>query len=244
TVDAMIWFIPDDSLREIKCYGDVEGRSWIIPGIGSFQGFNPIKVNKSIGDVVLVKAPPPPISLNPVGHSESVREKIEKIVPDYRVFTWHDLLVYGTGSMQDVVTYLLWGSMGVTLVLCGFAIKYVMDSIIIRKMREIGSWKALGARDRMIFEIFMYQGIFIGLVSGFAGIALAILVMEVVNWLGIRMNFIAGTQLKIGFVVNWFTVVTTLVLPVVLSLISASIPAKRAAMLPPVEALRKGEINL
>ncbi len=244
TVDAMIWFIPDDSLREIKCYGDVEGRSWIIPGIGSFQGFNPIKVNKSIGDVVLVKAPPPPISLNPVGHSESVREKIEKIVPDYRVFTWHDLLVYGTGSMQDVVTYLLWGSMGVTLVLCGFAIKYVMDSIIIRKMREIGSLKAFGARDRMIFEIFMYQGIFIGLVSGFAGIALAILVMEVVNWLGIRMNFIAGTQLKIGFVVNWFTVVITLVLPVVLSLISASIPAKRAAMLPPVEALRKGEINL
>lgn len=244
TVDAMIWFIPDDSLREIKCYGEVEGKSWVIPGIGSFQGFNPIKVDKNIGDVVLVKAPPPLISLNPVGYSESIREKLERVVPGLKVFTWHDLLVYGTGSMQDVVTYLLWGSMAVTLILCGVAIKYVMDSIIIRKMREIGSLKAFGARDRVIFKIFMYQGLFIGIVSGFAGIILAILVMEIVNLFGIRMNFIAGTQLRIGFVVNWFTVAITMLLPVVLSIVSASVPAKKAAMLPPVEALRRGEINL
>jgi len=111
-------------------------------------------------------------------------------------------------------------------------------------MREIRSLKAFGARDRTIFKIFLYQGIFIGLVSGVLGIILAILVMNVVNWYGVSMQFIAGTQLKIGFIVNWFTVVIAMVLPIALSVLAASIPAKRAAMLPPVEALRRGEMSL
>lgn len=244
TIDAMIWFIPADSLREIKCYGEIEGRGWNIPGIGNFQGFNPIKVNRNMGDAIVVSAPPPSISLDPIGHSEEVRRAIQSVVPDLKVFSWHDLLVYGAGSMQDVVTILLWGSMGVTLLLCGAAIKYVMDSIIIRKMREIGSLKAFGARDRVIFKMFLYQGLFIGIVSGILGMGLAMLVMHIVNWYGVSMEFIAGTQLKIGFLINWFTVVITLILPVALSILAASIPAKRAAMLPPVEALRRGEISL
>ena len=244
TIDAMIWFIPADSLREIKCYGKVKGRSWIIPGIGSFHGFNPIEVDRNMGDAVIVKVPPPSISIDPIGYSEEVKRRIQSIVPDLKAFSWHDLLVYGAGSMQDVVTILLWGSMGVTLLLCGAAIKYVMDSIIIRKMREIGSLKAFGARDRVIFKIFLYQGLFIGSLSGVLGILIAILVMKIVNWYGISMQFIAGTQLKIGFVVNWFTVAISIILPILLSIAAASIPAKKAAMLPPVEALRRGEISL
>ena len=245
TVDAMIWFIPADSLREIKCYGKVEGKSWTIPGIGSFRGFKPIKIDRNKGDAIVVKAPPPSLSIDPMGYAEKVRKDVQSVVgKDLKVFSWHDFLLYGAGSMQDVVTILLWGSMGVTLLLCGAAIKYVMDSIIIRKMREIGSLKAFGARDRVIFKIFLYQGMFIGFISGLLGIFIAILVMNIVNWYGLNMGFIAGTQLKIGFVVNWFTVVIAMILPVILSILAASIPAKKAAMLPPVEALRKGEMSL
>ena len=244
TIDAMIWFIPADSLREIKGYGNITGKDWVIPGIGRFSGFKPIEVDRNTGDVVVVKAPQPAYTLDPIGYSEEVREDVQSIVSDLKVFTWHDLLVYGAGSMQDVVTILLWGSMGVTLLLCGAAIKYVMDSIIIRKMREIGSLKAFGARDRVIFKIFVYQGLFIGLSAGVIGILLSLLVMHLVNWYGINMEFIAGTQLKIGFVINWFTVIVAIVLPVILSIVAASLPAKRAAMLPPVEALRRGELSL
>ena len=68
--------------------------------------------------------------------------------------------------------------------------------------------------------------------------------MHLVNWYGIKMQFIAGTQLNIGFIINWFTALTVLILPMILSILAASIPAKKAAMLPPVEALRKGELSL
>ena len=118
------------------------------------------------------------------------------------------------------------------------------DPGIMRKTREIGSLKAFGARDRTIFKIFLYQGLIIGFVAGLLGIILSIIVMNLVNYYGINVEFIAGTQLKIGFIINWLTLLIAILLPVVLSVIAAAIPAKKASMLSPVEALRKGELSL
>ena len=244
TLDALVWFMHADSLREIKGYGEISGRDWHIPGVGTFRGYNPINVDRNRGDAVLVKAPEPFHRLDPVGHSEGVKKEISSVVPNLKVFSWHDFLVYIAGSMQDVVTIMLWGSIAVTLFLCGAAIKYVMDSIILRKTREIGSLKAFGARDRVIFKIFLYQGLVIGFVAGLIGILFSIIVMTFVNWYGINLQFVAGTQIRLGFVVNWLTILIAMLLPVTLTVLAAAIPAKKAAMLSPVEALRKGELSL
>lgn len=244
TLDAMMWFMHADSLREIKRYGEVTGKDWVIPGVGTFRGYNPISVDRSRGDVVLVKAPTPLHQLDPIGHSESLKEEIQSVVPTLRVYSWHDFLVYIAGSMQDIVTIMLWGSMVVTLILCAAAIKYVMDSIVMRKTREIGTLKAFGARDRVIFKIFLYQGVVIGFLAGAIGMVLSLIVMYLVNIYGISVEFVVGTQLKIGFLLNWLTVLIALILPVALAVLAAAIPAKKAALLPPVEALRKGELAL
>ena len=68
--------------------------------------------------------------------------------------------------------------------------------------------------------------------------------MNLVNAYGLSVEFIAGTQLKIGFLVNWLTLLIALALPVVLAVLAAAIPAKKASLLSPVEALRKGELAL
>lgn len=244
TLDALMWFMHADSLREIKRYGEITGQDLYVPGVGTFRGYNPIKVDRNRGDVVLVKAPEPIHSLNPIGHSEEVRHNLNEILPHLKVYSWHDFLIYIAGSMQDVVTIMLWGSIAVTLFLCAAAIKYVMDSIVMRKTREIGSLKAFGARDRTVFKIFLYQGLIIGFVAGFLGILFSLAVIHLVNIYGISVEFIAGTQLRIGFIINWLTLLIALVLPVILAVLAAAIPAKKASMLSPVEALRKGELSL
>lgn len=244
TLDQLMWFMHADSLREIKRYGEITGKDWYIPGVGTFRGYNPITVDPDRGDAVVVKTPEPLHTLNPIGQSEEIRQKINSVLPHLKVYSWHDFLVYIAGSMQDVVTIMLWGSIAVTLFLCGAAIKYVMDSIIMRKTREIGSLKAFGARDRVVFKIFLYQGVIIGLVAGLLGIMLSLLVMQLVNMYGVSVEFIAGTQLKIGFLINWLTILIALILPIVLAVLAAAIPAKKASMLSPVEALRKGELSL
>jgi ABC-type lipoprotein release transport system permease subunit len=86
--------------------------------------------------------------------------------------------------------------------------------------------------------------LFIGFVAGFLGILLSLAVMHLVNMYGLNVEFIAGTQLKIGFIINWLTITIALILPVLLSVLAAAIPAKKASMLSPVEALRKGELAL
>jgi len=244
TLDTMIWFMHADSLREIKSYGKTTGRDWHLPGVGTFKGYKEIDVNEDRGDVILVKTPDPIHNLNPIAQSRGLKEKLTSLLPNYNIYTWHDFLVYIAGSMQDVVTILLWGSIAVTLFLCGAAIKYVMDSIILRKTREIGTLKAFGARDRVIFKIFLYQGLVIGIIAGFLGIIFSLVVMNFVNWYGINLDFVGGTQIKIGFIVNWFTIIIAMTLPVILTVLAAAIPAKKASMLSPVEALRKGELSL
>jgi len=244
TLDALMWFMDADSLREIKGYGTITGKDWTIPGVGTFRGFDPITIDRNRGDVVLVKAPEPLTRLDPVGYSEAVKENVKDVVPGLNVFSWHDFLVYIAGSMQDVVTIMLWGSIAVTLLLCGAAIKYVMDSIILRKTREIGALKAFGARDRVIFKIFLYQGLVLGVIAGLVGIILSIIVMNLVSWYGFNVQFIAGTQLKIGFIINWLSILVAMLLPIILSVLAAAFPAKKAAKLSPVEALRKGELSL
>ena len=244
TLDALVWFMHADSLREIKRYGQITGKDWHIPGVGTFRGYNPIKIDRDRGDAVIIKAPEPLHRLDPIGHSENVKEEISSFVPFLKVYSWHDFLVYIAGSMQDVVTIMLWGSIGVTLLLCGAAIKYVMDSIIMRKTREIGSLKAFGARDRVIFKIYLYQGLIIGLIAGVLGIFISLIVMQLVNFYGLNVEFIGGTQLKVGFIINWLTILIALALPVTLAVLAAALPAKKASMLSPVEALRKGELAL
>jgi len=244
TLDALIWFMDADSLREIKRYGEITGKDWYIPGIGTFRGYNPIEIDRNRGDVVIVKAPDPLHTLNPSGYADYVKEEISSVLPFLKIYSWHDFLIYIAGSMQDVITIMLWGSIAVTLFLSGASIKYVMDSIIMRKTREIGSLKAFGARDRVVFRIFLYQGLIIGLIAGFLGILFSLVVMYFVNWYGLSVEFISGTQLKVGFIINWLTILIALVLPVSLSVIAAAFPAKKASRLSPVEALRKGELSL
>ena len=244
TLDALVCFMHADSLREIKGYGEITGKEWHVPGVGTFTNFNPIKIDKKRGDAVLVKAPDPLHNLNSVGYSEEVKKNVASVVPQLKVYSWHDFLVYVTGTMQDVVTIMLWGSIIVTLFLCGASIKYIMDSIIMRKTREIGSLKAFGARDRVIFKIFLYQGLIIGAIAGLVGILFSIIVMNFVNWYGINLQFVAGTQIKLGFVVNWVTILIAMLLPITLAVLAAALPAKKASELAPVEALRKGELSL
>ena len=70
------------------------------------------------------------------------------------------------------------------------------------------------------------------------------IVMNFVNWYGINLQFVAGTQIKLGFVVNIVSILIAMLLPITLTVLAAAFPAKKASMLSPVEALRKGELSL
>jgi ABC-type antimicrobial peptide transport system permease subunit len=220
---------------------------------GVEDAFAEFKIDPNRGEIVIVKAPEPLSHLNDVAYSKKIKGGLGRVMRgikdsndnNYEIFTAADLIEYASGQMWQISTIMNWGMMAIILILAAFAIYYIMDSIVIRKTREIGSLKAFGARDRVVLGIFLYQAFFIGVLAGALGIGIGIGTMHLVNWWGgLSIGFIGGTRLNIGFLTPWYVVLINFLLPIAVAIGASLIPADRAARLSPVEALRKGEIGL
>lgn len=176
--------------------------------------------------------------------AEAVSADLKRAEPGRTVYSWHDMVVYVSGTMMDTVNILLFGTMVVTLVLAGAAIHHVMDGIVLRKIREIGSLKAFGARDRTVLGIFLLQALVLGAAAGLGGIAVGYGVVRWARSQGLQTEFLAQSAIKVDFVLTPWSMAMTVLIPVAVALLASLPPALRAARLPPVEALRKGELAL
>ena len=138
-------------------------------------------------------------------------------------------------TMGKIFTAMDWflGGVGVvTLALGAIGIINIMLVAVTERTREIGLRKALGATNRNILFQFFLEGAFLTLLSGALGIAAAALVV----------HLLSGINLPQGF--DTPRIVPVSAIGAVLSLATAGIiaglyPARKAAMLTPVEALRQ-----
>jgi putative ABC transport system permease protein len=138
-------------------------------------------------------------------------------------------------TMGKIFTAMDWflGGVGlVTLALGAIGIVNIMLVAVTERTREIGLRKALGATQRSILFQFFLEGAFLTLLSGAIGVAGAMLVIRLLS----------GVQLPQGF--DTPRIIPASAIGAVLSLALAGItaglyPARKAAMLEPVEALRQ-----
>jgi putative ABC transport system permease protein len=136
------------------------------------------------------------------------------------------------GKIFDAMNAFL-GSVGlVTLALGAIGIINIMLVAVADRTREIGLRKAVGATNASIMFQFFVEGAFLTLLSGGMGIAAAGGVMAAMSGVSLGEGFDAP---KLVFKTTVLAVVSLAVAGVVAGLY----PARRAAMLQPVEALRK-----
>ncbi|MFZ0320932.1 MAG: ABC transporter permease [Candidatus Sulfotelmatobacter sp.] len=138
-------------------------------------------------------------------------------------------------NMDKIFTAMDWflGGVGlITLALGAIGIINIMLVAVTERTREIGLRKALGATTRNILFQFFLEGAFLTLLSGALGVGAATLVV----------HLLSGINLPPGF--DTPRIVPISAIAAVLSLTIAGItaglyPARKAAMLEPVEALRQ-----
>jgi putative ABC transport system permease protein len=138
-------------------------------------------------------------------------------------------------TMGKIFTAMDWflGGVGlVTLALGAIGIVNIMLVAVTERTNEIGLRKALGATHRNILFQFFVEGAFLTMISGAVGVGGALLVL----------HLLARVQLPQGF--DTPRIVPASAIGAVLSLALAGItaglyPARKAAMLEPVEALRQ-----
>jgi putative ABC transport system permease protein len=122
------------------------------------------------------------------------------------------------------------GSM--TLIVGGIGVSNIMHVVVEERTREIGIKKALGAKNRLILGQFLMETIFIVAVGGMVGFLISYGIISLVNLLNLQ-KYVG--ELGISPLVWIFTV---LILGTI-GLISGWFPARRAARLDPVAAIRK-----
>jgi len=134
----------------------------------------------------------------------------------------------------NVVTVLLVGLASISLLVGAIGIANTMYTAVLERRREIGVMKAIGAKNSDILTIFMIESAVIGLIGGIIGMSI-----------GVGLSLIAqqliGTFLGEGFFqvfLPWWLLAGAAAFALVIGTISGILPAKQAAKMHPVEALR------
>src|SRR5262252_1366746 len=119
----------------------------------------------------------------------------------------------------------------VTLALGGIGVMNIMLVAVKERTREIGVRKALGATTSAIQRQFFLEGLFLTLLSGGLGMVLALGLCSLINLAPMPERFA-------GMILSWQSAVLSLLTLVAIGVATSTYPARRAAELPPVEALR------
>jgi putative ABC transport system permease protein len=115
----------------------------------------------------------------------------------------------------------------ITLIGAAIGLMNIMLVSVTERTREIGLRKAIGATPSVIRKQFLIEAIVICLIGGLGGIIL-----------GMAAGNLIAVQISGTFVVPWFWLFWAIVLCTGIGLSSGFYPAKKAAKLDPVEALR------
>jgi len=117
------------------------------------------------------------------------------------------------------------------------------------RIRQFGIIKSVGAEKRQITQIIIYEGLFLALVAVPAGIALGLLV----NYIGIQLmdELLAAAnrrntfQIDFDFIVSLHGILISIILSFATVWLSAWIPARKAAGMSAIEAIRgTGEVKI
>jgi putative ABC transport system permease protein len=128
---------------------------------------------------------------------------------------------------SEVFTYLLAGIAGVSLVVGGIGIMNIMLVTVTERTREIGIRKAMGATRGNILLQFLVEAMVLCLLGGGLGLALG----AGASWFAAEF---AGWQTQISTA----SVITAFTFSAAVGLVFGLWPARRAASLDPIDALR------
>lgn len=117
-----------------------------------------------------------------------------------------------------------------------FGVINTMYISVLQRTREIGLMKALGMRKRDVSRLFRFEAAWIGFLGGLIGAILAIVLGKIMNpWITDKLNLGEGNEL-LEFHAS--QVVLLIVALMLVAVFAGLFPARKAAKLDPIEALR------
>jgi putative ABC transport system permease protein len=145
---------------------------------------------------------------------------------DFRIVTAEGINDLWRSLTQTLFTVALF-VVGISLVVGGIVIMNIMLVSVIERTREIGVRKAVGARQRDIVQQFLIESVLLSCLGGFVGVAIAF---------GVSALLAANTPLPARFPA--WAPFTAFLICTAIGVFFGIHPARRAARMDPIEALR------
>ena len=152
---------------------------------------------------------------------------------DFTVQTSTDL-IESFNKVLSIIQVVFAGIAAISLVVAGIGIMNTMYTAVLERTQEIGVMKAIGAKNSDVLLLFLTESALIGLAGGIAGVLIGIGISKGVEFF-VNTAFGAGT---ITAVYPVYLIAGSLLFSAFIGTISGVLPARRAAKLKPVDALR------
>jgi putative ABC transport system permease protein len=136
-------------------------------------------------------------------------------------------LVDTATSTEHILTVLLAGIAAISLLVGGIGVMNIMLVSVAERVREIGLRKALGATPSVILRQFLLEASLLGLTGGVLGLAV-----------GYAGAAVLPNLINQPVTISALSSVGALVVSLAIGLVAGVYPAKRAAQLAPIDALR------
>jgi putative ABC transport system permease protein len=191
---------------------------------------------EDVYDTIIVKA-------SDTKHVETIVNTIEEKLmisrhianEDDRDFSvYYSLSMADTATeIMDSITMFLGAIAGVSLLVGSVGIANTMFTSVMERTKDIGTMKAIGAKNRDIMMIFLINSALVGFVGGVLGILLSFVLTALMPMLGISMM-----RSSMGMAVAPDLIGMGIGIAVFVGIISGVVPAYNASRMKPVDALR------
>jgi len=162
--------------------------------------------------------------------TENLLRERRKIIPgredDFNVNDMTQIAAAMTGT-TTLLTSLLGAVAAISLLVGGIGIMNIMLVSVTERTREIGIRLAIGALERQVLMQFLVEAVALSIFGGMSGILL-----------GLGLGFGAVSLLKVPFVVSPTMIIVAFAFSAAIGMIFGYFPARRAAQLNPIDALR------
>jgi lipoprotein-releasing system permease protein len=179
------------------------------------------------------------IRLHQLSQSEGVKQSLSaELGSGYRVMTWYDL----HRDLYSVMKIERWSAYIILCLIVGVATFNVLGSLtmgVVEKRRDIGIMKALGATRASITRVFMFEGILVGLIGTAAGLLIgyAVCLLQI-HYALFPLDTTVYIIPAIPVELRWSDFIAVSLASMTLSMLASLYPARKAALLLPVEAIR------
>jgi putative ABC transport system permease protein len=128
---------------------------------------------------------------------------------------------------SQVMTMLLASIASVSLIVGGIGIMNIMLVSVTERTREIGIRMAIGATENDVQSQFLIEAVVLSCIGGAIGILF-----------GVLSSYVITTTLKWNVQISWLAIVTAVIFSMGVGIFFGFYPARKAARLDPIEALR------